>query len=149
MIVDAANFSQSNLDQNNLPQNRPLIMCANNRYYAGMTLKEAKVKDLEKSFWRRDFHNIDKNGDGVLSVDEIMNERKRSSKINKILAGVFTGLGVLDCLGSKGTPTFFKLLDIGFDAFIAITSFNKARRTDKGTKEYEELIQNGRLNCNA
>ena len=46
MIVDAVNFSQ-----NNLPQNRPLIMCANNRYYAGMTLKEAKVKDLEKSFW--------------------------------------------------------------------------------------------------
>ena len=89
MIVDAANFSQSNLPQNNLPQNRPLIMCANNRYYAGMTLKEAKVKDLEKSFWRRDFHNIDKNGDGVLSVDEIMTERKQQQiKIAHILQDI-------------------------------------------------------------
>ena len=95
MIVDAANFSQNSLS--NSPQKRPLITDANNRYYAGMTLKEAKIKDLEKSFWRRDFHNIDKNGDGVLSVDEIMTERKRSSKINKIMAAGFTGLGVLDC----------------------------------------------------
>ena len=87
MIVDAANFSQNSLS--NSPQNRPLIMCANNRYYAGMTLKEAKVKDLEKSFWRRDFHNIDKNGDGVLSVDEIMNERKQQQiKIAHILQDI-------------------------------------------------------------
>ena len=48
MIVDAANFSQNSLS--NSPQKRPLITDANNRYYAGMTLKEAKIKDLEKVF---------------------------------------------------------------------------------------------------
>ena len=39
--------------------NSPIIFDATNRYYAGMTLSEAKKLGIDKSFWRRDFHNID------------------------------------------------------------------------------------------
>lgn len=122
--------------------NIPLITNANNRYYAGMTLKEAKAKDLEKSFWHRDFHNIDKNKDGVLSVDEIMNERKRSSTINKIIAVTFAGLGTIDLISNiKDGSKIGLLIDLALDTYIGYSAFNRAMKTDQKTKEYEQQLQ--------
>lgn len=119
--------------------NITLITDANNRFYAGMTHKEAQARGVDKSFWRRDFHNLDKNGDGVLSINEIMNERKRSSKINKFTAAAFAALGVVDGLTGKGK--WWTLLDLAFDGFIAVHAFSRAVKTDKQTKVYEKLIQ--------
>lgn len=121
-----------------------LITDANNRFYAGMTLKEAKARDVEKSFWRRDFHNLDKDGNGVLSVDEVMNERKRSSKMNKITAAAFTALGVFDAVTGKGK--WWTLLDLAFDGLIACHSLSRAIKTDKRTKEYEAFIKTHNIN---
>jgi len=121
-----------------------LIIDANNRFYAGMTLKEAKARDVDKSFWRRDFHNLDKNGDGILSVDEVMNERKRSSKMNKITAAAFAALGVFDAVTGKGK--WWTLLDLAFDGFIACHALSRVIKTDKKTKEYEALINAHNIN---
>lgn len=123
----------------------PLIQDANNRFYAGMTIAEAKRNGTDKSWWRRDFHNLDTNGDGVLSVDEIMNERKRSSKFCKIGAAAMAGFGIYDVIsnrGSKGWLAFDLLLDV----FLTYSCLSKAIKTDKKTKEYEELIKAHNIN---
>ena len=125
--------------------NVPLITDANNRFYAGMTLKEAQAKGIDKSFWRRDFYNLDKDSNGVLSVDEVMNERKRSANRNKIGAGLMAGIGVIDMISNRGS----KLLLIGdlvLDTFFAYFCLNKAIKTDKQTKMYEEQIKAHNIN---
>lgn len=124
--------------------NMPLITDANNRFFAGMTLEQAKIQGTDKSWWRRDFHNLDKNGDGVLSINEVMNERKRSSKVNKFTAAAFVALGVVDGLTGKGK--WWTLLDLAFDGFIAVHAYSRAAKIDRKSKEYEELINAHNIN---
>ena len=124
--------------------NMPLITDANNRFYAGMTLAEAKRDGTDKSWWRRDFHNLDKNRDGVLSVDEVMNERKRSSRNNKIAAVICAGLLPLEIMamkGSKGWSQIDSLIDVVIASVLSIGCVGRAIKTDKQTKEYETQIQ--------
>ncbi len=114
------------------------IYDANNKFYAGMTLQEAEKLGIDKSFWRRDFHNLDKNGDGVLSAGEILKERRRSSKVNKITAAVFTGLGILDAITEKSKK--WLIVDLAIDAFIAASALSKALKTDNQTQKYEKFL---------
>lgn len=125
--------------------NMPLITDANNRFYAGMTLAEAKRNGTDKSWWRRDFYNLDKNGDGVLSVDEIMNERKRSANLNKIGAGLMAGFGVFDIMSNKGSKGWL-IFDLLLDTFFTYSCLNKAIKTDRKTKMYEEQIKAHNIN---
>lgn len=124
--------------------NSPIIFDATNRYYAGMTLTEAKKLGIDKSFWRRDFHNIDKNRDGVLSTDEIMNERKRASKIDKVMAGIFAGWGIIDALTTKSKG--WLITSLAIDAFFIYNFLSRARKNDKQTKEYENMIEEKQIN---
>lgn len=117
----------------------PLITDANNRFYAGMTLKEAQALGIDKSFWRRDFHNIDRNGDGVLSADEILTERRRSSKLNKITAAIFAALGIFDVIMEKSKK--WLIVDLGIDLFISVSALAKALKTDDQTQKYEKLLR--------
>lgn len=123
----------------------PLVTDANNRFYAGMTLAEAKRNGTDKSWWRRDFYNLDKNGDGVLSVDEIMNERKRSANLNKIGAGLMAGIGVIDMISNRGSKLWL-IGDLVLDTFFSYFCLNKAIKTDKQTKMYEEQIKAHNIN---
>ena len=109
------------------------------RFYAGMTLKEAQIDGTDKSFWHRDFHNLDKNKDGVLSVTEVMNERRRSSKIDKWVAGVCGMLGVADMFVDRGSKAMLAF-DLLLDGFIVISSLVSAYKTDKGTERIEEEL---------
>ena len=106
------------------------------RFYSGMTLREAKENGTDKSFWRRDFHNLDKNKDGVLSVNEIMKERKRESLIDKITAGVFTVLGAHDLINSRNSK--WKWFWLAIDGYIAVSSILRANRIDRENKEIEK-----------
>ena len=47
---------------------------------AGMTRDEAKAQNKLDKWYRTDFNNIDVNQDGILSVNEIMAERKNAEK---------------------------------------------------------------------
>jgi len=47
---------------------------------AGMTRDEAKAQNKLDKWYRTDFNNIDVNRDGVLSINEIMTERKNAEK---------------------------------------------------------------------
>ena len=124
--------------------NSPIIFDATNRYYAGMTLTEAKKLGIDKSFWRRDFHNIDKNRDGVLSTDEIMNERKRASKIDKVMAGIFAGWGVVDAFTTKSKG--WLIAGLAIDAYLVFNCIARAIKNDKQTKEYENLMEEKQIN---
>ena len=122
----------------------PKITDDSNKYYAGMTLNNAKLLGRDKSFWRRDFYNIDKNNDGVLSVDEIMKERKRSSRSDKVIAGIFAGWGILDAFTTKSKG--WLAAGLAFDALVIYNCLARARRNDKQTKEYEKIIQENNIN---
>ena len=122
----------------------PLITDVSNRYYAGMTLSEAQKLGIDKSFWRRDFHNIDKNKDGTLSVDEIMKERKRSSTSDKVFAGIFAGWGIFDMFTEKSKG--WLAAELAFSALLVYNCLSRASKNDKQTKEYEKIIQENNLN---
>lgn len=129
--------------------NMPLITDENNRFFAGMTLQQAKMNGTDKSWWRRDFHNLDKDKNGILSVNEIMNEREYSSRNNKIGAVLCAGLLALEILavkGSKGWSMVDSLVDIVIESALTIGCISKAIKTDKQTKEYEEIIRNQHIN---
>ena len=124
--------------------NSPIIFDATNKYYALMTLAEAKKIGIDKSFWRRDFHNIDKNGDNILSADEIILERKRSSKQDKIMSGIFAGWGIIDALTTKSKG--WLITSLAIDAFFIYNFLSRARKNDKQTKEYENMIEEKQIN---
>lgn len=131
-------------------KNLSFVIDAHGRFYAGMTLKEAQNNGTDKSFWHRDFHNLDKNKDGVLSVSEVMNERKRSSNIDKFFTGLFGLWGLADIMTGSGSKTW-RLLNILLDAYIVGSSAMSAYKTDKGTqrinKELQRMSENN-LNVN-
>lgn len=124
-----------------MPNNVSFVVDPHGKFYAGMTLKEAQKNGTDKSFWHRDFHNLDKNKDGVLSVNEVMNERKRSSKIDKWTAGIFGTLGVLDLLSNRGSKLWYAV-DLLLDAYIVATSLISANKIDIGTERIEEQLRN-------
>lgn len=127
--------------------NSPIIFDATNRYYAGMTLTEAKKLGIDKSFWRRDFHNIDKNGDNILSADEIIKERKRSSKQDKIMSGIFAGWGIYDVIDSiKNKSKGWLIIGLAIDTYLIYNCLSRAIKNDKQTKEYENIIKEKQIN---
>lgn len=122
----------------------PLITDTSNKFYAGMTLREAQRLGVDKSFWRRDFHNIDKDKDEVLSVDEIMRERKRSSTSDKVIASIFAGWGLFDAFTEKSKG--WLIAELAFDALVIFNCLSRASKNDKQTKEYEKIIQENNIN---
>lgn len=60
-----------------------ILKAGGGSFYSGMTLQDAKDSGLDKCFFRRDFSNLDKDGDNILSNEEIMREREREVKVLK------------------------------------------------------------------
>ena len=127
-------------------QNFSNIKAPYGRFYAGMTLKEAQLNGTDKSFWRRDFHNLDKNKDGVLSVNEIMKERKRESNIEKITALIFGAFGIHDLMTFNKTPGVWKYLWLGLDALVTADSAMKAYKIDKKNQQIKQQLEQTRNN---
>ena len=123
-----------------MTNNLSFVTDPHGKFYAGMTLKEAQSNGTDKSFLHRDFHNLDKNKDGVLSVEEVMNERKRSSKVDKWTAGIFGTLGVLDLFSNRSSKLWYAL-DLILDTYIVTTSLISAKRIDKGTERIENELK--------
>ena len=134
-----------------MTKNVSFITDPHGRFYAGMTLAEAQVNGTDRSFWRRDFYNLDTNCNGILSVEEVMNERKRSSKIDKWTAGIFGIVGMFDILSDRSSKGWLAL-DLLLDGYIIISSLINAHKTDKGTERMEnELLKNSnnKIDANA
>ena len=121
------------------------LATVNGNFHVGMTADEAKEKNLFKTKLGRDFTDIDKNGDGILSADEIIKEREKECKSYKnnsaygfgsaiTLAGTgvtsaITGLGAVATIGFLGTAAVTSLF--------AYYDLYKAGKEEKITKQYK------------
>ena len=123
-----------------MTDNNVKITNCNGRFWSGMTLKEAQQNGVDKCKFRRDFYNLDKNCDGVLSVQEVMNERERDARIDKFSAIAFASIGLLDYLtsSSKGERAFW----LGIDAVCAAMSWFSYNKINNDTQKYKEMLAN-------
>jgi len=109
------------------------------KFYAGMTRKEAELDGTDSSFWHRDFNNLDKDKNDILSVEEIFEERSRVSKNHKISAALFASFAALDAIlpsSSKGEKFAFLLLDAAF----IIIDLVGIHDISKGNKRYQRMM---------
>lgn len=114
------------------------IKNSNGRFHVGMTRKEAQDKGVDKCTFRRDFYNIDTNCDGVLSLQEIMEERKRDANTEKWTAIGWGAFSILDfaTYRNKSSKIIWGIIDalvIGFSAF----NYFKIKKQDE---EYQKII---------
>ncbi len=73
------------------------VKTVSGKFHAGMTRKEAEEASLDSCLFSRDFNDIDRNGDGVLSVRELCEERKLETD---------KGVRKADLMGRIATPVF-------------------------------------------
>ena len=123
-----------------MTNNNVKITNCNGRFWEGMTLKEAQLNGVDKCKFRRDFYNLDKNRDGILSVNEVMNERERDAKIEKFSAIGFGTIGLMDYFtgGGKGKRAFW----LGVDALCAVMSWYSYNKINNETQKYKEILSN-------
>ena len=124
-----------------IDSNMRLITNRNGRFYAGMTQEEAKENGTYKMFIRRDFRKLDTNGDGVLSVNEIINERNRSAKSNRNWAAFWGISGLLDIVLDRPQKGWM-IADIIIAGVMVAFELSEAKKTDEGTKRIEEMLRN-------
>lgn len=127
--------------------NSILIHDPSNKFYAGMKLAEAKRNGTDKSFWSRDFSNIDTDGNGVLSVDEIMKERKKMAKRARNSGLCWSALAITDMFIPQSR--FGRVFDVLIDGALVFASFNKMNKINNKTKDYEQILSNQNLNIKA
>lgn len=127
--------------------NSILIQDPSNKFYAGMKLAEAKRNGTDKSFWSRDFSNIDTDGNGVLSVDEIMKERKKMAKRARNSGLCWSTLAITDMFIPQSR--FGRVFDVLIDGALVFASFNKMNKINNKTKDYEQILSNQNLNIKA
>lgn len=120
------------------------ITTASGKFYSGMTAEVAKQQDLYKSKFSRDFNNIDKNKDGVLSDKEILMERKSEAKKKQFFGVVNVGILALDILSrpllkNKKSVLRANALDFALDIPFAIFGSVNIVSAQKIKKENIEI----------
>lgn len=124
------------------------ITTASGKFYSGMTANIAKQQDVYKATFSRDFRDIDKNKDGILSAQEILQERKSEAGRKQFWGLMNVGILAIDLLSVpliKNKKNLFKadkidfLFDIPF-AFFGITSIMSAQKIKKENKEIEKKL---------
>ena len=105
----------------------------NNRFYEGMTLQEAKRLGRDKTWWRRDFNDIDTNKDGVLSAEEIFAERDKIANRYKTFGYLSLAETIFDALSRTG------ILSIFLDILLTCLIFNQSKKINQGTAEMKKI----------
>lgn len=124
------------------------ITTVSGKFYSGMNANTAKNQDIYKSKFSRDFCNIDKNKDGILSPEEILKERKLEAKRKEFWGLVNIGFLTLDLLSVpffKGKNKVLKAdkLDLLIDiplGFLGISSLLNSQKIKKENKEIEKEL---------
>lgn len=124
------------------------ITTVSGKFYSGMNANTAKNQDIYKSKFSRDFCNIDKNKDGILSPEEILKERKLEAKRKEFWGLVNIGFLTLDLLSVpffKGKNKVLKAdkLDLLIDiplGFLGISSLLNSQKIKKENKEIQKEL---------
>ena len=131
------NINNDTLRINNDSQSAKNSLKANGgTFYPGMTLQDAKAIGRDKCFFRRDFYNLDKDGDNVLSKEEVMKEREREAKVllgDSILMGLFA---IAELIYLWKSP---KVANAAFTALATACSLSSLSAYKKKVKLNEEI----------
>lgn len=123
--------------------NKPVIRTGNGVFYSGMTLNDAKMMGRDKCILRRDFSDVDKNNDGILSHEEILNERDKEVKRLRVDALVMGAFAAYDAIGLTKR---FSLWNLAFAGLFTAFTIDSVSRSNKLAKANQELKQ--RLSIN-
>ena len=126
----------SRIAVHDIKSNEKVIKANAGTFYPGMTLQDAKAIGRDKCFFRRDFYNLDKNGDNVLSKEEVMKEREREAKVllgDSILMGLFAIAEVIYLCKSP------KVANAAFTALATACSLSSLSSYKKKVKLNEEI----------
>lgn len=125
--------------------NTKRVRTASGVFHTGMTLDDAKMIGRDKCVLRRDFSNVDKNGDNVLTNDEIMVERQRESKMlgfDAFLCGAFALDDWIRIF--KGNRTVWNFAFAGLFTAFAIDSLSRKSKLKKINEDIkQQLMVNG------
>ena len=113
--------------------NSKMLHTASGRFYTGMTREEARQLGSEKNTFRRDFNNIDKNKDNVLTNDEILLERELEAnrlKIDTVLCTLFALDDIFWAFKGNKSMRLFHSLFAALFAGVAISSVSQKKRMD-------------------
>lgn len=121
--------------------NTKRVKTASGVFHTGMTLNDAKMIGRDKCVLRRDFGNIDLNGDNVLTNDEIMAERKRESKVlgwDALICGLFAADDwIRIARGGRGVLNF---VFAGLFTACAIDSISRKKKLQKVNEEIKRQL---------
>lgn len=105
-------------------------------FYPGMTLQEAQKIGRDKCFFRRDFRNLDKDKDGILSKEEVMKEREREAKVLLADSIIMGAIAIAELIYLWKSP---KVANAAFTALATVCSLSSLSSYKKKVKLNEEL----------
>ena len=111
------------------------IMTHNGRFYEGMTLKEAKELGRDKTWWRRDFSDIDTDQNGFLSAEEIFTERDKTANDLKSWGYFSAVFSVIEGALSMKNYGKIGIIELCADALVTFLFFNSSKKIKKDTDE--------------
>lgn len=147
VFIDVGNLVNVDYDQVALSRNsrdfnrtinQPRIRTGSGVFYTGMTLQDAKMMGRDKCLLRRDFSNVDKNKDWILTNDEILKERDNEVKRLKFDALLSGALALWD---GVATIKKFSIWNAVFATLFGLMTVDSISRHNKLKAANEELKQ--------
>ena len=133
------NLGMDVVTNNNIVQ-QAVLRTGSGVFYEGMTLADAKQIGRDKCLMRRDFSNIDKNKDNVLTSDEIMQERDKEVKRLRFDGFLASSFALMDAVS---TFKKFSLWNIAFAtlfSLFAVDSFSRMKKLDSTNKSLKHNL---------
>ena len=134
-------------DRINLPEvsggysNSKIIRTGNGVFHTGMTLDDARLIGRDKCFLRRDFNNLDKNKDNVLTNDEIILEREREAKMLKWDAILMGAFAVWDIVATIKRPSIFNAVFAALFTGFSIDSIGRKNKMDNANEILKQQLR--------
>lgn len=134
-------------DRINLPEvsggysNSKIIRTANGVFHTGMTLDEARMIGRDKCVLRRDFENLDKNKDSILTNDEILLEREREAKMLKWDAILMGAFAIWDIVATIKHPNLFNAIFAALFTGFSIDSIGRKKKMDNANAILKQQLK--------
>lgn len=109
-------------------------------FYTGMTANNAKNIGRYKNILRRDFTNLDKNKDNILTNDEIILERERDAKMflwDILLVGFFAAINIYSSIENK---KFLNFIFSGIFSLLTAESIILGSKVHKNNKKLKKEL---------
>ena len=120
--------------------NQSVLRTGSGVFYSGMTYNDAVLMGRDKCLLRRDFSDVDKNKDGILSNAEILQEREKEVKrlkIDSIIMGIFA---LTDAVATIRRPSLWNLAFTTLFAGFTVDSISTKNKLQKANDIVRQQI---------